>query len=114
MTVYEKIETMQVGKENTAPWMVGQQLKDICRKQPQYEAIVLEDLENPEMGLEKCEKQIKAWADKQKRQGNCVCVPPNVAEEIIRKFYGLGAAEEEAAEGGIGGILSLEDLLEGL
>lgn len=114
MTVYEKIEAMQAGKENTAPWMVGQQLMDICKKQKQYEQIVLEDLENPDMSLEKCEKQIKAWADKQKRKGNCVCVPPNVADEIIRKFYGLGEAEETGADNGGGDILDLEDLLEGL
>ena len=109
MTVYEKIEQLRAGKENTAPWMVGQQLMDICKKQKQYEQIVLEDLENPDMSLDKCEKQIKAWADKQKRQGNCVCVPPNVAEEIIRKFYGLGEADE--AQESSGGILDLEDLL---
>lgn len=113
MTVFEKIEELQKGKENTAPWMVGEQLKDICRREPRCETIVLEDLENPDMSLEKCEKKIKAWADEQKRNGNCVCVPPNVAEGIIRKFYGLGeAAPEESAEmTQTGGILDLEDLL---
>lgn len=116
MTVYEKIEAMQAGKENTAPWTVGQQLKDICKRQPQYEQIVLEDLENPDMSLEKCEKQLRAWADEQnrKQKGNCVCVPPDVADGIIRKFYGLGEAEETGADSGAGDILDLEDLLEGL
>lgn len=112
MTVFEKIEQLQKGKENTAPWMVGEQLKDICRREPRCEQIVLEDLENPDMSLEKCEKEIKAWADKQKRTGNCVCVPPNVAEGIIREFYGLGKAEEgqkQQAEQK-GAMLSLEDL----
>jgi hypothetical protein len=93
MTVYEKISALQKGKENTAPWMVGEQLKDICRREPRCEQIVLEDLENPDMSLEKCEQKIKAWADKQSRNGNCVCVPPNVAESIIREFYGLGDGE---------------------
>ena len=113
MTVFEKIEALQAGKENTAPWMVGEQLKDICWRQPQYESIVLEDLENPDMSLEMCEKQIKAWADQHKKGHSCVCVPPNVAEEIIRKFYGLGEAqtEQKTEKPQSGGILDLEDLL---
>ena len=113
MTVFEKIEQLQEGRENTAPWMVGEQLKDICRRKPQYESIIMEDLENPAMGLEECEKQIKAWADKNKQGRSCVCVPPKVAEEIIRKFYGLGEAEPEqkAEQPKSASILDLEDLL---
>lgn len=113
MTVFEKISQLQAGKENTAPWMVGMQLIDICRKQPQYEQTVLEDLENPDMSLEKCEQQIKAWADKHKKDRSCVCVPPNVAEEIIRKFYGLGdaAPEKDDEKPQTSWILDLEDLL---
>lgn len=112
MTVFEKIEELQKGKENTAPWMVGEQLKDICRREPHCEIIVLEDLENPDMSLEMCEKKIKAWADQQKRNGSCVCVPPNVAEKIIRKFYGLGEIEKAVEEGAPKKqMLDLEDLL---
>ena len=113
MNVFEKIEQLQKGKENTPAWMVGEQLKDICRREPRCEQIVLEDLANADMSLEKCEKQIKAWADKQKKTGNCVCVPPNVAEGIIREFYGLGKAEEteEQQSGQKNGMLSLEDIL---
>ena len=116
MTVYEMIEAQQKGKENTAPWMVGEQLKDICRTDPTCEQIVAEDLKQEGMGPEACEKQIKAWADKQKRKGNCVCVIPSVAEDIIRKFYGLPErvatkqsvpTGEEVAES----ILGLSDLL---
>lgn len=115
MTVFEMIEAQQHGKENTAPWMVGEQLKEICRKEPHCQSVVLEDLQNPDMSLEKCEGKIKAWADKQKSSGNFVCVAPNVAEGIIRKFYGLGnAAEEQTEARPTAKILSLEDMLEGL
>lgn len=111
MDVFELIEAQQKGKENTAPWMVGEQLKDICSKDPAAAAIVAEDLQNPDMSLEKCERQIKAWADKQKK-GSCACVPPNVAEEIIRKFYGLGSDTPSApVTQGSGKILSLEDFI---
>lgn len=92
MTVFEKIEAQQKGKEGTAVWMVGEQVKDICRREPSCASIVAEDLENEAMSLAACEKQIKARADKTPRKGNCVCIPPNVAEEIIRDFYGLPAA----------------------
>lgn len=121
MDVFEMIEAQQKGKEHTAPWMVGEQLKDICRREPGCAAIVAEDLQNKDMSLEACEKKIKAWADKHKK-GSCAVVPPNVAEEIIREFYGLPGAQPEAApvaaapkvkveSSGIGGLLSLEDFL---
>ena len=121
MTVFEMIEEQQKGKENTAPWMVGEQLKDICRAEPACAAIVTEDLQNKDMSLEACEKRIKAWADKQPRKGKCVCVTPIVAEGIIREFYGLPGRtkdsisqvtahmEEKPVEGGIG--FSMDDLL---
>lgn len=88
MTVFNKIEAQQKGRENTAVWMVGEQLKDICRSDPHCAEIVAQDLENKDMSIEKAEKKIKAWADSH-RKGNCAVVPPNVAEGIIREFYGL-------------------------
>lgn len=94
MTVFEKIEAQQKGHENTDRWMVGEQLKDILRGDPSLEEIVDQDLDQAEMSLEKAAGKIKAWADEQHRKakGNCVCVPPNVAEKIIREFYGLPEA----------------------
>lgn len=88
MTVFEKIEAQQKGKENTAPWMVGEQLKDICRGDPHCAELVDKDLDNKSMSIEYAEKKIKAYADKHKT-GNFACVPPNVAERILREFYGL-------------------------
>ena len=92
MTVFEKIEAQQKGKESSPAWMVGEQLKDIYRNDPHCAELVSQDLENEDMSIEKAERQLKAYADKQKRDGNCVCVPPNVAEKIIREFYGLPEA----------------------
>lgn len=101
MTVFEKIEAQQKGRENTDILMVGEQLKDICRADPACAAIVAEDLENKAMSIETVAKKIKEYADdqKHKQKGNCVCVPPNVAEGIIREFYGLPAASNSAANG---------------
>jgi len=97
MSVFEKIEAQQKGKEDTTVWMVGEQLKDICREDLSFAEIVLADLENESMSIDKCEKQIKAYADKH-RKGSCACVPPNVADRIIRKFYGLPGQAEKKPE----------------
>lgn len=100
MTVFEKIEAQQKGKENSAAWMVGEQLKDICRDDPHCAEIVDKDLDVPEMSIDKAERKIKEYADRQRRVNNCVCVPPNKAEEIIRSFYGLPAAGAKPAPKG--------------
>ena len=100
MTVFELIEKQQAGKENTDAWMVGEQLKDICGADPHCADLVEKDLQDKSMNLTACAAKIRAYADRQPRKGNCVCVPPNVAEGIIREFYGLpGAApkQEQAA-----------------
>lgn len=99
MSVYEKIEAQRKGKEYTDVWMVGQQLMDIIRQKPSLEEIVDKDLDVKGMGLEDCAKKIKAWADEKHTtiKSRAICVPPDVAEGIIREFYGLPGIEESAA-----------------
>ena len=91
MSAFDKITAQQEGKEGTDIWMVGQQLKDILREDPSLEEIVDTDLEVKEMSLKHCAGKIKEYADElhRKQKGSCVCVTPDVAEGIIRKFYGL-------------------------
>ena len=74
--------------------MVGEQLKDICAGDPHCAELVAQDLENKDMSIQKAAGKIKAFADElhKKQKGNCVCVPPNEAEKIIRKVYGLPEA----------------------
>jgi hypothetical protein len=69
--------------------MVGEQLKDIIKTTPGAAELVAQDLKQSGMGLTDCEKKIKAFADAHK-VGNCGCCPPDEAEKIIRKFYGIG------------------------
>lgn len=122
MTVFEMIEAQQKGKEDTAPWMVGEQLKDICRQDPHCAEIVAQDMANPSMSLVECEKKIKAKADEMQKKGKqkCVCITPNVAEQIIREFYGLPEAKTAPAAAPVPvvepepedfGLLDLDDLL---
>ena len=94
--INELISDLQKGLEGTPEYMVGQQLKDIC-KDKACAKIVAEDLKNKSMGLKAAAGRIKAWADEQhkKKGGSCICVPPDVAEKILREFYGLPDAMPE-------------------
>lgn len=91
------IDAQRKGKEDSPVWMVGQQLLDMAAESTQNCELLKHDLEIPEMDLVHAEQQIKAWSDKNKK-GNCCCVSPMVADEILRKFYGLPARGEKPAE----------------
>ena len=97
-------------KERSAPWMVAEQLKDICRREPESAELIAQDLENPEMGIVQAEKKIKAFADAHKT-GSFSCVAPSEAEGILREFYGLGAAGAAPASGNSPKVLNLADFL---
>lgn len=97
MNAFEKIEAQQP-KEHSAVWMVGEQLKDIIKNDVRAQEIVSQDLDIKEMSLAECEKRIAERANKNK-VGNCGCVTPAEAEEIIRDFYGIGETVAEETSG---------------
>ena len=87
--VFKKIEAQQKGIEGTPAYFVGSHLKDILKRCPaSCHELVLADLDVKEMSISCCEKKIKEYADKHKK-GNLGFVPPDVAEGIICKFYGI-------------------------
>ena len=96
-TVIKQIEGQQAGKENTAPYYVGEQLKDIIRNNPQAAEIVGQDLKVKEMSIVECEKKIKKYADEH-RKNNFAYVTPKQAEKIICKFYGIQITAPVAEE----------------
>ena len=98
--------------ERSAVWMVGEQLKDICRAEPGNAALICQDLQVKELSISAAEKKIKAYADAN-RTGNFACVTPAEAEKILREFYGLADAEtaREEEPKGPGGIVSIFDLM---
>ena len=117
MNAIELIEQQQKKLEkNSAAWVVGEQLKDICRSEPASAALLAEDMGKDGMTLADAEKQVRAYADTH-RHGNFAFVPPKVAEDILRKFYGLpdgpdGKEEQPKQESsGAGNIIDLMDLL---
>ena len=96
MTVYEKIEDLQGEfNQDSCAYEIGEQLKDICRREPACEQILLEDLQNPDMGLAAANKMLYEWGRNHK-VGNCCGISGRKAEELLREFYGLPAAGEAA------------------
>lgn len=91
MTVFEKIEAQQKGHEGTVAWCVGEDLKAICAADPHCAQIVAEDLENKSMSIHECAKKNQENADRFHKQhkGQCVRIPQEEEERIIREFYGL-------------------------
>ena len=96
-TLIEIISKQQEGHENTAVFMVGEQLKDIAASDPKCLEILKQDIEVDGMGIADAEKEIKKYADKHKvggRGNSCFCVSPMIADGILREFYKLPAREE--------------------
>lgn len=91
--VDEKISEQQKGLENSPAFFVGEQLKGICSASEEIAEIVLTDLENPDMSIANAEKQIKKYADENRKGASSFCVTPDIAEKIIKKFYGIDGIE---------------------
>ena len=98
-------------KERSAPWMVGEQLKDICRWEPKSAELIFQDLQNEAMSIVEAEKKIKAFSDKNVGKEKCFCVTPAEAEDILREFYGLGKEEMPAPVPGRSKAINLMDFL---
>lgn len=91
------IEAQQAKVEPHSPqWMVGEQLKDICRMEPKSAELIAQDLEKESMSITEAEKKIKAFADGHKTR-NFSCVTPAEADRILRQFYGLPEPEATPA-----------------
>lgn len=99
MNAIKKIEAQQAKLVETDPaWMVGEQLKDICRADMHCEKIVSEDLDNEAMSLKKAAEKLRKYADANHGNSKCFCITPKVADGIIREFYGLPEGGEPAEE----------------
>lgn len=93
-TALDRIAAQQAKhRQGSAPWCVGEQLKDILRAKPEAADLVARDLDQTGMGLADCEKKIADFAQKNK-QGNVGFCGPADADRIIREFYGLPERSE--------------------
>lgn len=88
----EAIEAQQKDLEQgSAPWCVGEQLKDILRAEPAGVDLVAQDLAAG-MTLADCEKKIAAFAREHSKGKMGFCGPAD-SDRIIRQFFGLPARE---------------------
>lgn len=104
----QAIEAQQSKVQARSPqWMVGEQLKDLCRESDHNAELIYQDLQNAAMSITAAEKKIKAFADANKPKGQTFsCVTPVEADKILREFYGLEdrkapATQSEPAAGTI-------------
>lgn len=106
-----KLEEQQAKVKPCSPqWMVAEQLKDICRHEPQSAELIAQDLEAETMSITEAEKKIKAFADAHKT-GSFSCVTPVEADQILRKFYGLPDPASAPDLEGCGNVIELVDFL---
>lgn len=80
-------------KDRSPQWMVAEQLKDICRREPRSAELIVQDLRVEAMSITEAEKKIKAYADSRKT-GSFSCVTPVESDRILREFYGLPSPNE--------------------
>ena len=87
-------------QKGEAAFCIGEQLADICQREPASAELVRQDLENEEMSLKACAAKLQATADEKHRKDNSemVCIMPTEAETVIRAFYGLPEAGSIQAE----------------
>lgn len=92
-TVYDKIDELQKALDpESCAYEIGEQLKDICRRDPVCESILLEDLQDPNRGLKAADKMLYDWGKKQAK-GKAGCgISGRTAEKLLREFYGLPEA----------------------
>ena len=95
-------------KGRTAPWMVGEQLKELLQHEPEAAELILQDLTTGGMSLRGAETKIKAFADAHKT-GTFACVTPAEAEKILREYFGLGERAATAKPKTEGMVIALED-----
>lgn len=89
-----QINAQQEGLPPESPvYAVGEQLKEIARASEKACELLYRDLDRSGMGIANAEKKLKAYADAlhAENNGSSVCIPPNIAERILREFYGIPA-----------------------
>lgn len=95
MKCFDLIDAQQAKTtEGSTQWCVGEQLKEIAEREPEAAVILAEDLQS--MTIMDAERQIKAFADKNHGKSNCFGVSPKQADKILREFFSLPAATEQA------------------
>ena len=104
----EIINSQQEGKEGTPEYMMGEQIKDIARRESETIEILFNDLHLDEMNLTALSKHFKEYSDNHRNGARCFCITPDVADGLIREFYGLS---DKTDGNGDSGIIDISDFL---
>ena len=108
----EIIEEQQKGHEREPRFTIGEQLKEIAEREPLSAELLERDLQISEMSLAAAEKHFQEYADKNHGKAKAFCITPTVAEEILRKFYGLPERKSSGTgEEAPGGFIDLSSYL---
>lgn len=85
------IEKQQAGHENEPLYMIGMQLLEIADREPESAELLLQDLTRDGMKLPDAAAMLQKHADEiaKPKHLRCVCITPQTAEGLLRKFYGL-------------------------
>lgn len=75
----------------TTTWLVAEQLKEICKREPKSAELIARDLENQAMSITEAEKKVSDYADKHRNGKRSCGVSGMEADRILREFYGLPA-----------------------
>lgn len=93
----ELIAEQQKGHESEPRYMIGEQLKDMARRDVRAAELLERDLQLGTMSLEAAEKHFGEYADKNRGHEKVFCITPKVAERLLFEFYALPEPEENTA-----------------
>ena len=88
-TLFSIIEEQQKGHETDPIYMLGEQIKEIAKREPACIELLEQDLNTPGMQLSDLSDHFQKYADKNHGSKNCFCITPKVAEKLIREFFSI-------------------------
>ena len=94
-TLLSVIKQQQAGKEGTPEWAIGEQLIGIASESALNAELIERDLQTDGMKLSDAAAALKKYADAHHGKAREFCIIPEVADKILRQFYGI----EERKEG---------------
>jgi len=102
---------LESAKEGSLEYGVGMALIEICKANPLADELVAQDLTIEAMSIKKCGEKLYEYANKNK-SGNSFCMSPQIADKIIKEFYGIHDTASPAPTAPTpSNVMSLEDLL---
>ncbi|MBO5019041.1 MAG: hypothetical protein J6D52_00095 [Clostridia bacterium] len=107
----EIISKQQAGHQNDPVFMIGEQLKEMAEGDDKVTELLIQDLQTANMKLSDAAKELQKHSDKNRGKATCYCITPKVAEDILRKFYGLPERKDQKSSVNTAPAIDLSDFL---